>query len=108
MWTLQEIDYQLQIQSVENQLPLMYLSQFYLAVTTPFVKQLPPQRKEDFIGACEDALRFYSGAPMAIVPDNLKSAVNRPDKVGPIINQDFAAFAEHYGCVVMPARVRRP
>ena len=65
-----------------------------------FCKAVASQRKEDFIGACEDALRFYGGAPMAIVPDNLKSAVNRPDKVEPIINQDFAAFAEHYGCVV--------
>lgn len=73
-----------------------------------FCKAVATQRKEDFIGACEDALRFYGGAPMVIVPDNLKSAVNRPDKVEPIINQDFAAFAEHYGCVVMPARVRRP
>lgn len=73
-----------------------------------FCKAVASQRKEGFIGACEDALRFYGGAPMAIVPDNLRSAVNRPDKVEPIINQDFAAFAEHYGCVVMPARVRRP
>lgn len=73
-----------------------------------FCKAVASQRKEDFIGACEDALHFYGGAPMAIVPDNLRSAVNRPDKVEPIINQDFAAFAEHYGCVVMPARVRRP
>lgn len=73
-----------------------------------FCKAVATQRKEDIIGACEDALRFYGGAPMVIVPDNLKSAVNRPDKVEPIINQDFATFAEHYGCVVMPARVRRP
>ena len=52
-----------------------------------FCKAVASQRKEDFIGACEDALRFYGGAPMAIVPDNLRSAVNRPDKVEPIINQ---------------------
>ena len=51
---------------------------------------------------------FYGGVPMAIVPDNLRSAVNSPDKIEPIINQDFAAFAEHYGCVVIPERVRRP
>ena len=24
------------------------------------------------------------------------------------LNEDFAAFAEHHGCAVMPARVRRP
>ncbi len=66
------------------------------------------QRKEDLIRACENALHFYGGVPMAIVPDNLKSAVTRSDRNEPIINDDFAAFAEHYGCAVYPARVRHP
>ncbi len=45
---------------------------------------------------------------MAIVPDNLKAAVSRSDRNEPVINDEFAAFAEHYGCVVFPARVRHP
>jgi len=51
---------------------------------------------------------FYGGAPAAIVPDNLKSAVTRSDCHEPTNNPDFAAFAEHYGCAVVPARVRHP
>lgn len=66
------------------------------------------QKKEDLIKACENALRFYGGAPMAIVPDNLKSAVTKSDRNEPLINPEFAAFAEHYGCAVVPARVRKP
>lgn len=66
------------------------------------------QKKEDLIKACENAIHFYGGAPMAIVPDNLKAAVTRSDRNDPVINVDFAAFAEHYGCAVVPARVRRP
>ncbi len=66
------------------------------------------QKKEDLIKACENALHFYGGAPAAIVPDNLKSAVTRSDRNEPVINPDFAAFAEHYGCAVVPARVRHP
>ena len=66
------------------------------------------QRKEDLIRACENALHFYGGAPMAIVPDNLKSAVTRSSRNEPVINDEFAAFAEHYGCAVYPARVRHP
>lgn len=66
------------------------------------------QKKEDFIKACENALHFYGGAPLAIVPDNLRAAVTRSDRNDPVINADFAAFAEHYGCAVVPARVRRP
>ena len=45
---------------------------------------------------------------MAIVPDNLKSAVTRSDRNEPVINEEFAAFAEHYGCTVYPTRVRHP
>ncbi len=66
------------------------------------------QTKEDLISACENALHFFGGAPMAIVPDNLKSAVVRNNRNEPIINEDFAAFAEHYECAVYPARVRHP
>ena len=33
------------------------------------------QSRQDLIKACENALHFYGGVPMAIVPDNLKSAV---------------------------------
>ena len=66
------------------------------------------QKKEDLIKACQNALHFYGGAPMAIVSDNLKSAVTRSDRNEPVINEDFAAFAEHYGCTVYPARVRHP
>lgn len=42
------------------------------------------------------------------MPDNLRSAVSRSDRYEPVINADFAAFAEHYGCAVVPARVRHP
>lgn len=66
------------------------------------------QKKEEFIRGCENALRFYGGTPAAIVPDNLKSAVKRPGKYESELNEDFAAFAEHHGCTVMPARVRKP
>ena len=66
------------------------------------------QRKEDLIKGCENALHFFGGAPMAIVPDNLRSAVSRSDRNEPVINDEFAAFAEHYGCAVYPARVRHP
>ena len=66
------------------------------------------QKKEDLIKACENAFHFYGGAPCAIVPDNLKSAVTRSDRNEPVINADFESFAEHYGCAVVPARVRHP
>lgn len=66
------------------------------------------QKKEDLIASCENALHFFGGVPMAIVPDNLKSAVTRSDRNEPVINEDFAGMAEFYDMAVFPARARRP
>lgn len=66
------------------------------------------QKKEDLIAACENALHFFGGAPLAVVPDNLKAAVIRSDRNEPVINEDFAALAEFYDMAVYPARVRHP
>ena len=66
------------------------------------------QKKEDLIAACENAMHYFGGAPIAIVPDNLKSAVTRSDRHEPVINEEFAAFAEFYNCAVFPARPRHP
>lgn len=73
-----------------------------------FVEAVMTQRKEDLIHACESALLFYGGTPCVIVPDNLKAAVSKPSRYEAELNEDFAAFAEHYGCTVIPARVRKP
>lgn len=66
------------------------------------------QKTAGLIPACENALRFFGGVPAAIVPDNLKAAVTRSDRNEPVINEDFAGMAEHYGMAVYPARARHP
>ena len=73
-----------------------------------FVQAVASQQKEDFIGACEDALHYYGGVPSAIVPDNLKSAVTKSSKYEPTINETFADFAEHYNTTILPARAYHP
>lgn len=73
-----------------------------------YAEAVMSQQKEDFIAACENALHFYGGVPAAIVPDNLKSAVNKSSKYEPSVNETFADFAEHYGTTVLPTRAYRP
>ena len=73
-----------------------------------YVEAVFTQRREDFIGACENALQYFGGVPAAIVPDNLKSAVTKSSKYEPTINELFADFAEHYGTTILPARVYKP
>ena len=73
-----------------------------------YVEAVMSQKKEDLIRASENALLYYQGVPSAIIPDNLKSAVTKSSKYEAILNEDFAAFAEHYGCTVIPARAYKP
>lgn len=73
-----------------------------------YVEAVHSQQKEDFIKACESGLHYFGGVPLALVPDNLKSAVSKSSKYEPIINETFAEFAEHYGFTVLPARAYKP
>lgn len=72
-----------------------------------YVEAVMSQHKEDLIHACEVSLLLYGSTPATIVPDNLKSAVTKPSRYEAELNEDFSSFAEHYGCVVMLARVRK-
>ncbi len=54
------------------------------------------------------AFAFFGGVPERLVPDNLGTGVTRPDLYDPKINRSYAELAEHYGCLVDPARVRKP
>lgn len=73
-----------------------------------YVEAVPSQSLEDFIAACENALHFFKGVPLGIVPDNLKSAVFKASNYEPQLNRNFAAFAAHYGTNILPARACRP
>jgi transposase len=73
-----------------------------------YVQAVESQDISDFVLCCENALYYFGGAPAAIVPDNLKSAVIKSSRFEPSINHNFEAFAEHYGMVVLPARAYKP
>src|SRR5579871_1213409 len=73
-----------------------------------YVEAVESQRVEDFISCCENALHFFGGAPNAIVPDNLKSAVITSNRYEPKLNENFEAFADYYGMAVLPARAYKP
>jgi transposase len=54
------------------------------------------------------AFGFFGGVPARLVPDNLKTGVDRPGLYDPRINRSYAELAAHYGCLVDPARSRKP
>ena len=73
-----------------------------------YVEACHNQKVPSFIQACVNALHYIGGAPKAIVPDCLKSAVTRADRYESTINKTFTDFARHYGCAALPARPRKP
>lgn len=73
-----------------------------------YVEATRNQTVEEFIAACENALRYFKGVPLAIVPDNLKSAVFKANNYEPTLNENFKNFADHYGITILPARSRKP
>jgi transposase len=73
-----------------------------------YVEAMKNQTLEEFIAACENAMRYFKGVPLALVPDNLKSAVIKASKHEPTLNENFKSFADHYGIAILPARSRSP
>lgn len=66
-------------------------------------------RSRSWISAHVRALQAAGGAPDIIVPDNCATATDRRRKSEPVkVNDAYLEMAEHYGCAVVPARVRRP
>ena len=49
-------------------------------------------------------LSFFGGSPIAVVSDNLRSAVTKASKYEPYINKTFKSFGVHYNTVIHPAR----
>jgi transposase len=62
----------------------------------------------DWIGAHVRMFRFYGGVARLVVPDNLKSGVNKASFYDPEINRSYGMMASHYGVGILPARPRRP
>lgn len=54
------------------------------------------------------AFEFFDGVPARLVPDNLKTGVDKPDLYDPKINRSYAELAAHYGCLIDPARALKP
>lgn len=73
-----------------------------------YFEAVESQTTDDLIQCCMNALEYFGGSPLAIVPDNLKAAVIKSHRYSPQINQNFEGFAKHYSMAVLPARAYKP
>ena len=73
-----------------------------------YAEACPSEELIHWIGAHAGAISYLGGVPHIPVPDNTKVAITSPCRYEPDINPTYAEMAAHYGCAVIPARVRKP
>jgi transposase len=73
-----------------------------------YVEAFLSQDQESWITAHVHMYNFFGGVTRILIPDNLKTGVEKPSWYSPVINKSYHELAEHYGTAVIPARIRKP
>ncbi|MHB1661990.1 MAG: IS21 family transposase [bacterium] len=73
-----------------------------------FAYAVSDQSLENWINCHIKMFGFFGGVPAAIVPDNLKSGVTKPNYYDPEINPTYLEMSLHYDTVIIPARPYKP
>src|SRR5699024_2818210 len=61
-----------------------------------------------WIALHQHAFEYFGGVPKILVPDNLNTGVTKHTSKELILNKTYTEMANHYGAIIMPARVRSP
>ncbi|GAA3377362.1 hypothetical protein GCM10020367_52750 [Streptomyces sannanensis] len=69
-----------------------------------FVRPVAHMDQHAWTLAHTEAFRYFGGVPRRLVPDNLKTRVDKPDLYDPQINKSYVELASHYGTLMDPAR----
>jgi transposase len=74
-----------------------------------FANVVRSQSTTDHIEAYIAAIEYFGGVTEVVIPDNLKAAIlERPKGKPHVPNPQFLCLSDHYGFLIMPARVRKP
>ena len=73
-----------------------------------YVEAFLSQNQESWISANIHMYQFFGGVTRILIPDNLKTDVEKASWDSPTLNKFYQEMAEHFGTVVIPARVRKP
>ena len=65
-------------------------------------------KSESWLTAHIHAFEYFSGVSEVLVPDNLKTGVNKPLRGEPVLNEAYRDLANYYGTTIVPARVKSP
>jgi transposase len=73
-----------------------------------YVRACESQRKEDFLSCIARALNYFGGVPKVLIPDNLKSGVDKANRYEAEINRDLLDLGNHYDMAILPTRSVKP
>ena len=65
-------------------------------------------RQRSWLEGHMQAFEGFGGTPRMLIPDNCATATDRGQAHATLVNEEYQRFAEHYGCAVIPTRVRAP
>lgn len=65
-------------------------------------------KETSWIAAHVHMFEAFGGVTRLLVPDNLKTGIDRNTRDELVVNRDYKQFAEYYGTAVLPARPRAP
>jgi transposase len=66
------------------------------------------QKLPDWIASHVRAFEYFGGVPEMVIPDNLKTGVNKAHLYEPDVNQTYQDMANHYDVTVVPTRIASP
>jgi len=100
------------VEVVDPDTGVVHAAQIFVAVlgasSYTYAEASWSQSLPDWIASHQRALRFFTGVPALLVPDNVRAAVTRADRYSPRINPTYAEMAAHYHTAVLPARPYKP
>jgi transposase len=106
------IDYSDGLSFVEPSTGEIIPTQLFLAVwgasNYTYAEATLSQTLPDWIRSHVHTFEYFCCVPRVLVPDNLKSGINKACKYEPELNPTYADLAKYYGCAVLPARPRKP
>ena len=108
-----EVDWAGQTASITNNIPGEPIPAYIFVATLScsqyaYVEAFLSMNMESWINAHVNAFNYFGGATRILVPDNLKTGVDKASRPDPKINKTYHEMAEHYGTAIIPARVKHP
>ncbi|MBI5477632.1 MAG: IS21 family transposase [Deltaproteobacteria bacterium] len=73
-----------------------------------YAEAAPSQELRQWIQVHVHAYEYFQGVPALTIPDNTKTAVEKPCRYDPTMQATYQEMAAHYGTAILPARARKP